>query len=212
MEQAHFGSEHTGDDPQGQCSVTNEKQNRSVELSFTRTESALAVSGWIATILGIYLFASGFYNLYRLSTKSATEAELQGSIPELIGTSSLGMTDNLSIIILVSYVAGLPIFAGSTLMAIGSLARSAKRLCTSRDVKVKLNSDKWIVGGPTREQRYENMVSHLARFNISSSRLSFNKSFIGDDIAKIRDKDFKIVAIYKKEMRTGFWRLCSVRR
>jgi hypothetical protein len=120
--------------------------NKDDVLSYSRKSSDFCFSGWIASILGVYLFATGAFNLIRLIIKTDSGDEILGVFPELVSESSPVARDKLSFIVLLSYLAGIPMFAGSALMSLGSLARSAKGMSTQRVKEVRLGPENWIAG------------------------------------------------------------------
>ena len=95
--------------------------------SFPRNSQAYksrrtSISGWVVSALGLYLIMSGIFNLCQL-------LGLFGSGIASINNASLFLqkygllAENASVALVFSYVAGAPIFIGSTMMAIGSIAR-----------------------------------------------------------------------------------------
>jgi len=82
-----------------------------------------SLSGWLATLLGLYLIGSGVFNIAKIIQEGGTTTQQS---TELLRQS--GIEPNAApIAIVISYIVGAPIFLGSALLAIGSIARSAKR-------------------------------------------------------------------------------------
>jgi hypothetical protein len=180
------------------------------ERTVVKTQSNVAISGWIATLLGFYLFATGSFNLYRLIEKTDSAPEILGVVPELLGTTSPVASDKLSIMVLLSYVAGLPMFAGSALMGLGSLARSAKRSSTKRTYEVLLSSDEWIFKCNTIHELYEEILYLLQRRGRDISTVSLKRSTLVGERAVIRDEHGRYIATFRKDWQTGHWRLASI--
>jgi H+/gluconate symporter-like permease len=82
-----------------------------------------SLSGWVATLLGLYLIGSGIFNIAKIIQEGGNTTQQS---TELLRQS--GIEPNAApIAIIISYIVGAPIFLGSALLAIGSIARSAKR-------------------------------------------------------------------------------------
>lgn len=82
-----------------------------------------SLSGWVATLLGLYLIGSGVFNIAKIIQKGGNTTQQS---TELLRQS--GIEPNAApIAIVISYIVGAPIFLGSALLAIGSIARSIKR-------------------------------------------------------------------------------------
>ena len=82
-----------------------------------------SLSGWVATLLGLYLIGSGVFNIAKIIQEGGNTTQQS---TELLRQS--GIEPNAApIAIVISYIVGAPIFLGSALLAIGSIARSAKR-------------------------------------------------------------------------------------
>jgi len=82
-----------------------------------------SLSGWLATLLGLYLIGSGVFNIAKIAQQGGNATQQS---TELLRES--GIDPNAApIAIIVSYIVGAPIFLGSALLAIGSIARSVKR-------------------------------------------------------------------------------------
>lgn len=82
-----------------------------------------SISGWIASLLGLYLIGTGVFNIAQLS-QGGSSATQQSS--ELLRQSGIE-SSAVPFAIVVSYVVGAPIFLGSGLLALGSIARHVKR-------------------------------------------------------------------------------------
>jgi hypothetical protein len=180
------------------------------QRTVVKTQSDLAISGWIATLLGFYLFATGSFNLYRLIEKTDSAPEILGVVPELLGTTSPVASDKLSIMVLLSYVAGLPMFAGSALMGLGSLARSAKRSSTEKRYEVVLSSDEWIFKCSTTHELFQGILDFLQRRGLDITRISLKRSVIYGEKAIIRDENGSYIATFSKDWQTGYWRMAGI--
>lgn len=83
----------------------------------------ISFSGWIASLLGLYLIGTGTYNIIQL-TQAGGNATQQSS--EILRQSGIDY-GAAPVAIVVSYVVGAPIFLGSGLLALGSIARHVKK-------------------------------------------------------------------------------------
>jgi hypothetical protein len=180
------------------------------QRTVVKTQSDLAISGSIATLPGFYLFATGSLNLYRLIEKTDSAPKILGVVPELLGTTSPVASDKLSIMVILSYVAGLPMFAGSAIMGLGSLARSAKRSSTKRTYEVVLSSDEWIFKCSTTQELSEAILHLLERHGRDISEISIGDSTFYRERAVIRDQNSRYVATFSKDWQTGYWRLAGI--
>jgi len=82
-----------------------------------------SLSGWLATLLGLYLIGSGVFNIAKIAQQGGNATQQSA---EMLRES--GIEPNAApIAIVISYIVGAPIFLGSGLLAIGSIARSVKR-------------------------------------------------------------------------------------
>ena len=117
-------------------------EHRSSAKSYSRVDDSShrpSISGWLAYLLGLYLVGSGTFNIIQLVraggdayNKTGAETLRQYGIDsdeidsEKIDSDKIdsGLT---SAAIVASYVVGAPIFVGSGLMALGSIARNMKR-------------------------------------------------------------------------------------
>ena len=83
----------------------------------------ISLSGWLSTFLGLYLIGSGVFNIAKIAQEGGNTTQQS---TELLRQS--GIEPNAApIAIVISYIVGAHIFLGSALLAIGSIARSAKR-------------------------------------------------------------------------------------
>jgi|688.fasta_scaffold2458592_1 hypothetical protein len=82
-----------------------------------------SVGGWLATLLGVYLVGSGVFNITQLA-RGGSSATQQST--EMLRQSGLDASA-APVAIVVSYIVGAPIFLGSGLLALGSIARHVKR-------------------------------------------------------------------------------------
>lgn len=83
----------------------------------------VSISGWIASFLGLYLIGTGVYNIVQLSQAGDSAAQQSSEILRQSGIDA----NSAPITIVVSYIVGAPIFAGSGLLALGSIARHIKK-------------------------------------------------------------------------------------
>jgi|694.fasta_scaffold26018_7 hypothetical protein len=182
--------------------VSSDRISRVEEKSIIRKRYDFAVSGWIATFLGFYLFSTGAYSLVRLITVTDSGDSILKIFPEFIDDSSVA-TDKLSMLVLVSYIAGMPMFAGSALMAIGSLARNTSRLSSARTEKVA----EWIIRCDTIQQLFSEVLKVLTTYNIPLSEISDNPSNYQSNTAyiNIRDLNSNTLATCIKNTDTGDW-------
>ena len=74
--------------------------SRVVEKSIIRKHYDFAVSGWIATFLGFYLFSTGAYSLVRLITVTDSGDSILRIFPEFIDDSSVAI-DKFSVLVLI---------------------------------------------------------------------------------------------------------------
>jgi hypothetical protein len=97
--------------------------NNSERYPIASSKPLPSLSGWLATLLGIYLIGTGVFNVAKLSQGGTADSDQSSQI---IGQA--GVDPNVyPVAIVVSYVVGAPLFLGSALLALGSIARSAKR-------------------------------------------------------------------------------------
>ena len=82
-----------------------------------------SLSGWVATLLGLYLVGTGIFNIIKLTEAGGRASEQSNQIVKQTGVDP----NTYPVVIIVSYIVGAPIFLGSTLLALGSIARSSKR-------------------------------------------------------------------------------------
>jgi hypothetical protein len=99
----------------------SEDGKASDERSTKHTGTSL--SGWLASLLGLYLIGSGLFNIAKISQDGGNASQQSAEMLRQSGIEA----NSAPIAIIVSYVVGAPIFIGSALLAIGSIARSAKR-------------------------------------------------------------------------------------
>jgi len=184
--------------------VSGSRISRLQEKSIIRKHYDLAVSGWIATFLGFYLFSTGAYGLVRLITVTDSGDSILKIFPEFIDNSSVA-TDKLSVLVLISYIAGLPMFAGSALMAIGSLARNTSRLSSARTEEIVLNPNEWIVKCNNTQQLFSGVLQILATYNVSSASISKSHSEFRPNSAYINDASQNLVATCSRNTGTGHW-------
>jgi hypothetical protein len=184
--------------------VSGARISRVEEKSIIRKHYDFAVSGWIATFLGFYLFSTGAYSLVRLITVTDSGDSILKIFPEFIDDSSVA-TDKFSVLVLMSYVAGLPMFAGSALMAIGSLARNTSRLSSARTEEIFLNPNEWIVKCSNTQQLFSGVLQILATYDVPSASISESLSRFGPDSVYIHDTSQNLVATCSRNAATGDW-------
>lgn len=103
--------------------VQEVSKNSKVSEQSSEANIGISFSGWIATLLGLYLVGSGIFNIVKIAQDGGSATE-QGT--EMLRQSGID-ANAAPLAIVVSYVVGAPIFLGSALLAIGSIARSVKR-------------------------------------------------------------------------------------
>ena len=84
-----------------------------------------SVAGWLATILGLYLVATGVYNIIQILIPRGGGADSLTQASRELRNYGL-LQENAPLVIVVSYVVGAPIFIGVTMMAVGSIARRSR--------------------------------------------------------------------------------------
>jgi hypothetical protein len=82
-----------------------------------------SISGWLAYLLGLYLVGSGTFNIIQLVRGGSDTYKAGAETLRQYGLDA-GLTPAT---IVASYVVGAPIFVGSGLMVLGSIARDMKR-------------------------------------------------------------------------------------
>ena len=94
-------------------------------LSTNTNEEIVArpsVSGWLATILGFYLVATGAYTIAQAFNPFGGSSSSLRQTSKFLSDYGL-LEENAPVTIVASYVVGAPIFFGVTMMAVGSIAR-----------------------------------------------------------------------------------------
>lgn len=101
-------------------------EHRSSTKSYSRVDDSShrpSISGWLAYLLGLYLVGSGTFNIIQL-VRGGSDAYKAGA--ETL--RQYGIDSSLTpATIVASYVVGAPIFVGSGLMVLGSIAKDMKR-------------------------------------------------------------------------------------
>ena len=95
-----------------------------------RQQQSISFSGWIATLCGLYLIGSGIFAIAKVMEggSKVIDEDTGSTQPNVEMLRQVGIDSNAAhVAIVLSYVAGSPIFLGSGLLALGSIARSAKR-------------------------------------------------------------------------------------
>jgi len=110
------------DDSQVVKAIRLDSQNNRIGAQAVYGSPGISISGWLATILGIYLIGAGAYSVFEI-TKSGKAS--------VIG-ATLGYLDQDKDSITSRSIVSLPtniilLTAGSGLLALGSIARSSKR-------------------------------------------------------------------------------------
>lgn len=82
-----------------------------------------SISGWLASLLGLYLICTGVFNIAQLIRTGGNATQESSEILRQSGVDS----GKAPVAIVFSYVVGAPIFFGSGLLALGSIARHVKR-------------------------------------------------------------------------------------
>ncbi len=101
-------------------------EHRSSTKSYSRVDDSShrpSISGWLAYLLGLYLVGSGTFNIIQLVRGGSDAYKAGAETLRQYGIDS-GLTPAT---IAASYVVGAPIFVGSGLMVLGSIARDMKR-------------------------------------------------------------------------------------
>lgn len=101
-------------------------EHRSSTKSYSRVDDSShrpSISGWLAYLLGLYLVGSGTFNIIQLVRGGSDAYKAGAETLRQYGIDS-GLTPAT---IVASYVVGAPIFVGSGLMVLGSIARDMKR-------------------------------------------------------------------------------------
>jgi hypothetical protein len=86
-------------------------------------KSRPSFGGWLATLLGMYLVGSGIFNIEKALEGGGTTTQQSSEILRQSGIDSSAVL----VVIVLSYVVGAPIFLGSGLLTLGSIARHVKR-------------------------------------------------------------------------------------
>jgi hypothetical protein len=195
---------NSGETDSGERSSPLRAISRLEETTIIRKSSDVSISGWIATILGFYLFVTGFYNLSRLIAKTDSVPEILEILPGLIEDSPVA-NNKISVLVLISYAAGLPMFAGSALMAIGSLARDTRRLSTERTEEITPNPDEWVVHSTSNRDLFHQVSLILKSYNIDLTTISQDNTVIGASRASFRDNKHRLLASCVKNPSKGHW-------
>jgi hypothetical protein len=103
--------------------VERMSENSGVSEERSTKSTGTSLSGWLATLLGFYLIGSGVFNIAKIAQGGGNATEQSAEMLRQSGIEA----NAAPIAIVVSYVVGAPIFLGSALLAIGSIARSVKR-------------------------------------------------------------------------------------
>jgi hypothetical protein len=86
------------------------------------SSNSISISGTIATLLGLYLIGSGVVNIGLILNSKTITTQQSAEMLRQAGVESR----SVPIAIIISYVIGVPIFLGSGLLALGSIANSLK--------------------------------------------------------------------------------------
>ena len=81
-----------------------------------------SIAGWLATILGLYLVATGVYTITQIFKPLDGSSDSLSQTSKFLSDYGL-LEENAPVTIVASYVVGAPIFFGVTMMAVGSIAR-----------------------------------------------------------------------------------------
>jgi len=81
-----------------------------------------SIAGWLATILGLYLVATGVYTITQIFKPLGGSSDSLSQTSKFLSDYDL-LEENAPVTIVASYVVGAPIFFGVTMMAVGSIAR-----------------------------------------------------------------------------------------
>ncbi len=195
---------NSGETNSGERSSPLRAISRLEETTIIRKSSDVSISGWIATILGFYLFLTGFYNLSRLIAKTDSVPEILEILPGLIEDSPVA-NNKISVLVLISYAAGLPMFAGSALMAIGALARDTRRLSTERTEEITPNPDEWVVQCTSNRDLFHQVSLILESYNIDLATISQDNTVIDASRASFRDSKHRLLASCVQNPSKGHW-------